>query len=566
MQGIAQKILAQPGKYSIQQLTQAVQNGTLPAYIGVPIIQDKVQQQKQSQMMQQGQQAQQNAPPIAQQVMQEAQGLEALPSNLPQEYAGGGIVAFEEGGEVERYQNQGLVGSSPAGRFFGGLRQQGADYEESQRLRNELTSRYGLKSGLPGLFMNQSDEQRQGAKDVMGRLNTMTLPELQALYNQGPDALPSVAPPAANPTDARLAANKQVAPSAAPVAPPVALDKTKPNANLGGDSALTRKPDFGLKDPGTFTRPPGKSMAAQTMEQLGGYDGADGYLERSAAREKDLETAITDAKKSVTGEAFSDYKKVLEKEALDFGADKAQAKNMAIFKAGLAMMAGTSRNALENIGKGAMTGAEDYQAASKDIKKAQQENRKELSLIEQARRAEARGDRDTAIARLDASMTRKDSRDQYVANAMQKAYGIDRDEAFKMATTNFTTRADIFRADLAGQYGLAGQHIAGGYGLKAAQVRANRESGITPYQMANLRVTAQKNVDPDAVRAQLAKSLGLTKTPAPGADKGFDSKFNAQYENEVASYINRILGAGGGGGGDFGALNPVVDKYAPQKR
>jgi hypothetical protein len=559
MQGIAQKILAQPGKYSIQQLTQAVQNGTLPAYIGVPIIQDKVQQQKQSQMMQQGQQAQQNAPPIAQQVMQEAQGLEALPSNLPQEYAGGGIVAFEEGGEVERYQNQGLVGSSPVGRFFGGLRQQGADYEEAQRLRNELTSRFGFKSGLPGLFMTQTDEERQGAKDVMGRLNTMTLPELQALHAQGPNASPAVKPYDPATATLRSQYTNEPYPTATNTGPVnTGPAKTKPVLGSGNTSVSDRDLGVGLKAPGTFAPRMGKSMTAQTMEQLGGYDGADGYLERADAREKNLETAITDAKKSVTGEAFSDYKKVLEKEALDFGADKAQAKGMAIFKAGLAMMAGTSRNAFENIGKGAMVGAEDYQAASKDIKKAQQENRKELSLIEQARRAEARGDRDTAIARLDASMTRKDSRDRYVGDALQKAYGIDRAEAYDLAKTQFTTQADIFRTDLAGQYSLAGQKIGANATVQAAQVRANREAGISPYQMARLRGDAEKRVDPDAVRAQLAKSLGLTKTPAPGADKGFDSKFNAQYENEVASYINRILGASGGGGGGGGGADPYA--------
>jgi hypothetical protein len=76
--------------------------------------------------------------------------------------------------------------------------------------------------------------------------------------------------------------------------------------------------------------------------------------------------------------------------------------------------------------------------------------------------------------------------------------------------------------------------------------------------MARLRGDAEKRVDPDAVRAQLAKSLGLTKTPAPGADKGFDSKFNAKYENEVASYINRILGAPGGGGGGGGGADPYA--------
>jgi hypothetical protein len=44
-----------------------------------------------------------------QQAEQEDRGVETLPSNLPQSYAGGGIIAFEGGGEVERYQNKGLV-------------------------------------------------------------------------------------------------------------------------------------------------------------------------------------------------------------------------------------------------------------------------------------------------------------------------------------------------------------------------------------------------------------------------------------------------------------------------
>jgi len=549
-----------------QSLITGVQSGAIQPYVGIPLIQELTQKltAAKAQMaqaiagagMQQPQQGQQGAP-IAQQVMQQAaqesQGLEALPSNLPQEYAGGGIIAFEEGGEVERYQNQGLVGSSPAGRFFSGLGQSFSEQQEAAKLRNKLQMKYGPRSALPGLFMTQTDEERQMAKDITGRLPTMTLSEMQALYDQGPSALPS-ATPAAAPTP--VAAPTVVTPTPLASAPA----KIKPNLGSGDTSVSDRDLGLGLKAPGTFAPRMGKSMTAQTMEQLGGYDGADGYLERAAARDKAAETAITDAKKSVTGEAFSDYKKVLEKEALDFGADKAQAKGMAIFKAGLAMMAGTSRNAFENIGKGAMAGAEDYQAASKDIKKAQQENRKELSLIEQARRAEARGDRDTAIAKLEASRDRGDTRDRYVSDALQKAYGIDRAEAYDLTKTQFTTQADIFRTDLAGRYGLAGNRITGEYGLKAAQTRANRESGITPYQMANLRVTAQKNVDPDAVRAQLTKSLGLTKTPAPGADKGFDSKFKAKYENEVASYINQILGAPGGGGGGGGA-----DPYAGYK-
>jgi hypothetical protein len=565
MQGIAQKILSDPGKYSIQQLTQAVQNGTLPAYIGVPIIQDKVQEQKKLQMMQHAQQAPQNAPPIAQQIMQEARGVEALPTNLPQQYAGGGIIAFEEGGEVERYQNKGYVYETPYDRMNRENRER-AEAEKAARLA-DLQER-----GMP--TMSYGEQMR----NVGSALVNAPITAFKTLVGAPGDAqnpqgygitrllAPDAVTPAVKPYDPTTATRRsqytnEPYPSAnANTGPAKDRAPAKDASGLGGDSALDRKPGFGLKAPGIFTPPVSKSMTAQTMEQLGGYEGADGYFERSAARDKAAEDAIAQAKKSVTGEAFSDYKNILEAEAKEFGADKEQAKGMAIFKAGLAMMAGTSRHALENIGKGAMVGAEDYQAAAKDIKKAQRENRKELSLIEQSRRAEARGDRDTAIARLDASRDRGDTRDRYVTDALQKAYGIDRAQAYDMAKTQFTTQADIFRTDLAGQYGLAGNRISGEYGLKAAQARASRENGITPYQMARLRGDAEKRVDPDAVRAQLAKSLGLTKTPAPGADKGFDSKFNMQYENEVASYINRVLGMGGGGGGGGGA-----DPYAGYK-
>lgn len=97
MQGIAQKILANPAKYSIDQLKQGVQNGVIPAYVGIPLIQEKMKEEKAAQAVTMGQQQR----PIAEQILQEAQGVPALSSNLPQEYAGGGIVAFAEGGAFE---------------------------------------------------------------------------------------------------------------------------------------------------------------------------------------------------------------------------------------------------------------------------------------------------------------------------------------------------------------------------------------------------------------------------------------------------------------------------------
>jgi hypothetical protein len=91
--------MADAEKLSIPQLNEAVKNGTIPAYVGVPLIQEKMKAQEAAQAMVAQTQAQ---PPLARQVMEQADmmsGLEKLQSNLPEEgFAGGGIVAFAEGG------------------------------------------------------------------------------------------------------------------------------------------------------------------------------------------------------------------------------------------------------------------------------------------------------------------------------------------------------------------------------------------------------------------------------------------------------------------------------------
>lgn len=96
MMSIVQSILANPGKYSLGQLKQGVEDGVIPAYIGVPIIQEMMKNQARMTAM-----GQEQMPPVMDQIMaQTDQGLEALPSNLPQEYAGGGIIAFGLGGST----------------------------------------------------------------------------------------------------------------------------------------------------------------------------------------------------------------------------------------------------------------------------------------------------------------------------------------------------------------------------------------------------------------------------------------------------------------------------------
>ena len=110
--------MAMAEKLSIPQLQQAIKAGSVPAYVGIPLLQEKMKLQRAMQA-QMGQEPQAEGT-IADQVLQEAEaeGITRLPSNLPlyntdemygemgdemgqPEYARGGIVALAEGGDPE---------------------------------------------------------------------------------------------------------------------------------------------------------------------------------------------------------------------------------------------------------------------------------------------------------------------------------------------------------------------------------------------------------------------------------------------------------------------------------
>jgi len=145
---------------SVQQLHQAVADGTLPAYVGIPMIQDKMNQQQQAMAMQQPQQQ----PPIADQIMAASsprrmprkmpqeeqaapeieqaseQGIEAAQSNLPTQMAEGGILNFAGGGmddETEDQELEQLYGSGSDNDFIQAIaaRGRGSDVHPSAAIQ-----------------------------------------------------------------------------------------------------------------------------------------------------------------------------------------------------------------------------------------------------------------------------------------------------------------------------------------------------------------------------------------------------------------------------------------------
>jgi hypothetical protein len=96
------------------------------------------------------------------------------------------------------------------------------------------------------------------------------------------------------------------------------------------------------------------------------------------------------------GPAYAGYEKLLQKEELQDTTDKEKAGLTALFKGFLAIAAGESPNAATNIAKGSMVGLEEYSGAMKEFKKSAKERNKEMQNIQQARRAEERGNFDKA--------------------------------------------------------------------------------------------------------------------------------------------------------------------------
>jgi hypothetical protein len=292
-----------------QRLVSGIQNGSIKPYIGIPLIQELTQklteakaQAAQTVMgggMPQGQGAAPSAP-IAQQVMQQAeqgQGVEALPSNLPQSYAGGGIIAFKGGGEASDWEKPTLSYEEQMRRLFGAI----------GNIPKHLVSAPGYGFNTPA-----------------------TPPPAQPLAGTTPSA----------PYDPSTATRRSEY-ETAPVVPstPGGPSSTPGGINskmlvLGSMNPPAAPP---LTDINAITKDLSKELqnvsekaVKATQEQLEGFDKP---LEEKATRMEEREGKLAK--------------------------DTEISRWLSVLKGGLATLGGTSRNAAENIGKGLSVGVDD---------------------------------------------------------------------------------------------------------------------------------------------------------------------------------------------------------------
>ena len=373
--------------------------------------------------------------------MYKRQGIDQLP--VPEaEFAGGGIVAFEDGGQVQRFQNQGLV-----------------------------------EDAMFGMGAGQASMSRKELVDLL------TLPELQEYNRSGkiPERLRGA----------------------------VGERQIEGGSFLGG-IPLTRQPAQFVTPPTPTPTPTAPAPKADTSKppasevQLVTPEGAK-VIPRTGLSVEDFKKQ--QAAFGITSDVDADLKKQIEDLAKGTKAERQQAKYMALLQAGLGIMGGTSPRALENISAGAQRGLAQYAGDIKDIKAQERDLMKLRGELARAEDARKRGD--------------------------FKAFMDAQDKAKKL-------ELDLYQAE-------SGRMVA-----EAQQTRAARgTSGINQYQLASLRMRAEQEVDPAAVRSAVAKEKKLSKVPPPGAKKEFDEAVAIAYQAEIDKRVNRALGVGGGGGGQF---------------
>jgi hypothetical protein len=200
------------------------------------------------------------------------------------------------------------------------------------------------------------------------------------------------------------------------------------------------------------------------------------------------------------------------------GKERDEATGVAIFRAGLAMMGGTSPRAFENISKGALAGLDDYTAAMKDMKKSAKERQKAFADIENARRAEAREDWKSAQAFEDKAEARLDKAREFGVKGITEVTGKSADIASSIYRTQVEQQGQTARTKM--------------------QVDAMRDRGSNTgdrQQLAELKALQKQYADQikttfnkteraalqaklDRVETALVKMAGLdTMAGAPGA-------------------------------------------------
>jgi len=168
-----------------------------------------------------------------------------------------------------------------------------------------------------------------------------------------------------------------------------------------GKNAAAKRPGAGITKDGKagpeqmpgFTPGAAGDLTAEYKRMRGFLPDGSEYDTLATEAEKGFAKRAREREESKPkGKAYEGLEALLGKEEEKAKGKEAKNLNMALINAGLAIAGGRSQYALQNISEGALVGTKQYQEGLEKLEAAAVERRKQAAMIEESRRAEARGD------------------------------------------------------------------------------------------------------------------------------------------------------------------------------
>jgi hypothetical protein len=389
-------------------------------------------QKKQMQTAAQGQVGQQPMPKVVDQEigqmaapapqatpMPEEVGIGQLPAPNIAKMAGGGIVAFGDGGEVPRYQSQGLVMAPSAGTQFGipGMVSQGSFSPQPGAQDDQTWAQKKLAQLEAKVEAGTATPQERAWVSMFGKPKTaQPVQPMQMGSNLGA-------------TDASLgAAGESAVTKLAPTPAPSGAQTGAPNAN----AQPFQTPQ--LKMPGFK---PSEAVPVPTADDLrtrySTLLGSDPYYDPMEARQKAINAQAAESKQKGITALENDIKaeglygvereKRIGERETKLTKDESINASMAILSAGLGTLAGTSPFFGANLGEGGKQGIAAYIKGKEKIDSARERLDDARDKLEDIRRNESvMNKREVRAAKTDLENTLLQGQRELLAGTRQ-AYG-----------------------------------------------------------------------------------------------------------------------------------------------
>lgn len=410
-------------------------------------------QKKQAMTAQQGQAGMQPMPKVVDQALEqmsprqapmpEEVGIGQLPAPNIAKMAGGGIVAFGDGGEIPRYRDEGLV----QGQYYiDPITGQKVPVKVSEGLFNEEKLRRLKQAGgelwdkYMGMFATPEekasrawalkDGSAQPAQPAMAMGDNLGATDA-SLGAAGVAAMANAAPQAPTAKPPTSLATSPAAPPQRPTPTPGAASQ-----NAGLQSLITT-PEGMQKALADMQ----KGITPKVPEAI-----ASGISDVTKAEQAAADKVVSDieAEQKARGPALKEFEaRVKEKEGRLSKQEEMQGP-LALLQAGFAIMGGTSPFAFANIGAGAQVGLKSYVEGAEKLEAARDKLADSYGKIEEVRRNESRMDSKELREARNAALKPAIDAKKLTLSALEKDWGLSRQEASKGLETIMANQRELF--------------------------------------------------------------------------------------------------------------------------